>query len=82
MWDDSYQIRAIVSRWIADDNVNAILTIGGTGLTGRDRFCLLGSTGTCCTASDRLIEDQLDYRHRPCNSWKCCRGCSKLEGHG
>ena len=30
-------MRAIVSRWIADENVNAILTTGGTGLTGRDR---------------------------------------------
>lgn len=37
MLDDIYQNRAIVSRWIADDNVNAILITGGTGLTGRDR---------------------------------------------
>ncbi len=35
--DDIYQVRAIVSRWVADDKVNAILTTGGTGLTGRDR---------------------------------------------
>jgi len=35
--DDIYRMRAIVSRWIADENVNAILTTGGTGLTGRDR---------------------------------------------
>lgn len=34
--DDIYQMRAIVSRWIADDAVQAILTTGGTGLTGRD----------------------------------------------
>lgn len=34
--DDIYQIRATVSRWIADDSINAILTTGGTGLTGRD----------------------------------------------
>lgn len=34
--DDIYQIRATVSRWIADENINAILTTGGTGLTGRD----------------------------------------------
>lgn len=37
MRDDIYRMRAIVSRWIADENVNAILTTGGTGLTGRDR---------------------------------------------
>jgi molybdenum cofactor biosynthesis protein B len=34
--DDIYQIRAIVSAWIADPAVNAIVTTGGTGLTGRD----------------------------------------------
>lgn len=34
--DDIYQIRAIVSQWIADPQVNAILTTGGTGVTGRD----------------------------------------------
>lgn len=34
--DDIYQIRAVVSRWIADPTVQAIVTTGGTGLTGRD----------------------------------------------
>jgi molybdopterin adenylyltransferase len=34
--DDIYQIRAVASVWIADDNVNVILTTGGTGVTGRD----------------------------------------------
>jgi molybdenum cofactor biosynthesis protein B len=34
--DDIYQIRAAVSRWIADPEVNAIITTGGTGVTGRD----------------------------------------------
>lgn len=34
--DDIYQIRAIVSQWIADPAVHAIVTTGGTGLTGRD----------------------------------------------
>lgn len=34
--DDIYQIRAIVSQWIADARVNAIITTGGTGVTGRD----------------------------------------------
>jgi molybdenum cofactor biosynthesis protein B len=34
--DDIYQIRAIVSAWIADPAVNAIVSTGGTGLTGRD----------------------------------------------
>jgi molybdenum cofactor biosynthesis protein B len=34
--DDIYQIRAILSQWIADSNVNVVITTGGTGLTGRD----------------------------------------------
>jgi len=34
--DDIYQIRALVSRWIADDNVQVVVISGGTGLTGRD----------------------------------------------
>lgn len=34
--DDIYQIRATVSRWIADEAINAIITTGGTGVTGRD----------------------------------------------
>ena len=112
--DDIYQIRAVVSGWIADESVNAVITTGGTGVTGRDGtpeavsvlldkeisgfgeifrmlsweeirtstiqsrclagvangtyvFCLPGSSGACRTAWDRLISEQLDYRHRPCN---------------
>lgn len=112
--DDLYQIRAAVSVWIADENVNAVITTGGTGVTGRDGtpeaisvlldkeipgfgemfrmlsweeiktstiqsrclsgvangtylFCLPGSSGACRTAWDKIIKDQLDYRHRPCN---------------
>jgi molybdenum cofactor biosynthesis protein B len=34
--DDIYEIRAVVSRWIADASVNVIITTGGTGITGRD----------------------------------------------
>ncbi len=34
--DDIYQIRAIVSQWIADPEVNAIITTGGTGFYNRD----------------------------------------------
>lgn len=34
--DDIYQIRAIVSRWIADEGIQAVITTGGTGMTGRD----------------------------------------------
>ena len=112
--DDIYQIRATVSRWIADKNSQVIITTGGTGVTGRDGtpeairplfdkeiegfgemfrmlsfesiatstlqsratagvangtyiFCLPGSSGACADAWDKLINQQLDYRHRPCN---------------
>lgn len=34
--DDVYQIRAAVSRWIADPLVDAVIATGGTGVTGRD----------------------------------------------
>lgn len=34
--DDIFAIRAIVSRWIADSEVEVVITTGGTGLTGRD----------------------------------------------
>jgi len=30
-------------------------------------FCLPGSSGACADAWDKLIHEQLDYRHRPCN---------------
>jgi molybdenum cofactor biosynthesis protein B len=34
--DDVYQIRAVLSRWIADPGVRVVITTGGTGITGRD----------------------------------------------
>ena len=34
--DDIYQIRARVSHWIADPQVEVVITTGGTGVTGRD----------------------------------------------
>jgi len=34
--DDKYDIRATLSNWIADPDIQAIITTGGTGLTGRD----------------------------------------------
>lgn len=34
--DDIYQIRAVLSVWIAEPMVQAIITTGGTGITGRD----------------------------------------------
>ncbi len=34
--DDIYQIRAKVANWIADPDIQVVLTTGGTGVTGRD----------------------------------------------
>ncbi|MFP8966238.1 molybdenum cofactor biosynthesis protein B [Pokkaliibacter sp. CJK22405] len=112
--DDVYQLRAVVSQWIADAGIHAVLLTGGTGFTARDStpeamaplfdkhiegfgelfrqisfdeigtstiqsralagvanrtliFCVPGSTGACKTAWNRIIREQLDSRHRPCN---------------
>jgi molybdenum cofactor biosynthesis protein B len=34
--DDIYQIRAVVSSWIADAGIQVVLVTGGTGFSGRD----------------------------------------------
>ncbi|WP_420599868.1 molybdenum cofactor biosynthesis protein B [Neptuniibacter sp.] len=112
--DDVYQMRSVVSQWIAEPEIHVIITTGGTGFSGRDStpeamaplfdkiiegfgeffrqvsadeigtstiqsralgglangtviFCLPGSTGACRTGWDKVIAEQLDSRHRPCN---------------
>jgi molybdenum cofactor biosynthesis protein B len=34
--DNIYRIRAEISRWIVDDQIQVVITTGGTGITGRD----------------------------------------------
>ena len=34
--DDKYEIRALISRWIASPQVQVVIITGGTGFTGRD----------------------------------------------
>lgn len=34
--DDEKKIRRVVKRWLKDENIDVILTTGGTGFTGRD----------------------------------------------
>ncbi len=34
--DDVYQLRHVISDWIADSDIQVIITTGGTGVTGRD----------------------------------------------
>jgi molybdenum cofactor biosynthesis protein B len=49
--DDVYQIRAVVSRWIADPEVNVIISTGGTGVTGRD-----GTPEAVAPLLDKVLE--------------------------
>ena len=34
--DNIFEVRAVVSRWVADPDVQVVLTTGGTGVTGFD----------------------------------------------
>ncbi|MCA9661608.1 MAG: molybdenum cofactor biosynthesis protein B [Myxococcales bacterium] len=112
--DELEAIRAQLRAWIADADVDVIVTTGGTGVTPRDVtpeavaplvtkpipgfgelfrwlsydeigtstiqsraeaalcettyvFVLPGSPGAVRTAFDRILLQQLDNRHRPCN---------------
>ena len=49
--DDIYRIRYEVSRWIIDPGVEAVISTGGTGITGRD-----GTTEAVRPLLDREIE--------------------------
>lgn len=49
--DDIYQIRAVMSRWIADKHINAVISTGGTGVTGRD-----GTPEAVLPLLDKVIE--------------------------
>ena len=109
-----YELRKIISAWIADPDIHVILTNGGTGYSHQKTtaaaitplldvtiagfgelfrhlsfleigsstlqsdafaggandtliFCMPGSTGACQTAFERIIKEQLDSTHRPCN---------------
>lgn len=49
--DDIYQIRSQISQWIANEEVQVVLTTGGTGVTGRD-----GTPEAVSVLFDKVIE--------------------------
>ena len=49
--DDVYRIRALVSGWCADGDIQVIITTGGTGVTGRD-----STPEAVCALLDKRIE--------------------------
>ena len=49
--DDIYQIRAALSQWIAQADIDAVITTGGTGITGRD-----GTPEAASVLFDKTIE--------------------------
>lgn len=49
--DDIYRIRAAVSNWCIDEDVQVIVTTGGTGVTGRD-----GTPEAVAPLLDKVIE--------------------------
>ncbi|WP_370978848.1 molybdenum cofactor biosynthesis protein B [Agaribacterium sp. ZY112] len=57
--------RAVSYEEIGSSTIQSRAT---AGLANRTiTFCLPGSTGACLTAWNKIIVEQLDSRHRPCN---------------
>jgi molybdenum cofactor biosynthesis protein B len=57
-------------RWFSFQEIgtSTIQSRALAGLTGETLiFCLPGSTGACRTAWDKILAEQLDSRHQPCN---------------
>ncbi len=112
--DDKFHIRAVVSKWIHQADINVVLITGGTGFASRDVTpdaiepllvqnipgfgelfrqvsydeigtstiqsrvmagisngtfiaAIPGSTGACTTAWNKILSEQLDSTHKPCN---------------
>jgi len=71
--DDIYAIRATVSRWIADPSVDAVLTTGGTGITGRD-----GTPEAVTPLLDKVIDGFGEMFRLPGSAGACRLAWEKL----
>ena len=60
--DDFDAIVARLKAWIADPEIDVVISTGGTYL-----FALPGSPSACRDAWDGILLHQLDNRFRPCN---------------
>ena len=60
--DDFGAIVAQLRVWIADPEIDVVISTGGTYL-----FALPGSPGACRDAWEGILVHQLDNRFRPCN---------------
>jgi len=49
--DDKFHIRAVISKWCINNDIQVILTTGGTGVTGRD-----GTPEAIQVLLDKVIE--------------------------
>ena len=49
--DDKFHIRAVISKWCINNDIQVILTTGGTGVTGRD-----GTPESVQVLLDKVIE--------------------------
>ena len=60
--DEQDQIVAQLREWIADHDIDVVISTGGTYL-----FALPGSPSACRDAWEGILVHQLDNRFRPCN---------------
>ena len=72
--DEVEAIRAQLKVWIADPDVDVVLTtatLQSRALAGQADdtfvFCVPGSTGACRDAWDLVLAEELDSRFRPCS---------------
>jgi len=81
--DDIYAIRAVVSRWIADPEVDAVLTTGTVRPRRSPRFWIKSLTALARCFGFYPMRTS---RHRPCNLgrspvWPTAPSCLSCQAH-